>query len=177
MGQAKLTIIEEEILQVLQEQFGDGITGHSKFAGQLSIYITGDIIFELARFMKEEDQIDFDLLSDICGVDWIDCPEQRFELVYNFYSIDENVRILIRTTVPDSETPSIRSIQPIYPGADWMEREVYDMLGIEFEGHPDLQRIITPEGLEGWPHRKDFPLTYEAPQFSHNKDNPPEIIK
>ena len=172
-----MTKIEEEILQVLQEQFGEGITGHSKFADQLSIYITSDIIFELARFMKDEDRTGFDLLSDICGVDWIKCPEQRFELVYNFFSVNKNIRVLIRTTIPDAEVPSIRSIQPIYPGADWLEREVYDMLGIEFEGHPDLQRIITPEGFEGWPHRKDFPLTYEAPQFSHNKDNPPEIIK
>ena len=172
-----MTATEQEILKILQEQFGDALTGHNKFEDQLSVFVTGEIIFELARYMKDEDATGFDLLSDICGVDWINCPEQRFELVYNFYSCSKNLRILVRTTIPDSETPSIRSIQPIYPGADWLEREVYDMLGIEFEGHPDLRRIITPEGMEGWPHRKDFPLTYEAPQFSHNKDNPPEIIK
>ncbi len=177
MGQGELTTVEEEILQALQEQFGDGITGHEKPNGQLSIFVTDDIIFELARYMKEEEPAGFEMLSDICGVDWIKCPEQRFELVYNFYSIKKNLRILVRTTVLDGDNPSIRSIQPIYPGADWMEREVYDMLGIEFEGHPDLRRILTPEGFEGWPHRKDFPLTYEAPHFSHNKDNPPEIIK
>lgn len=177
MEQAELTKIEQELLQALKEHFGDGITGHEKTYDQFSIFVTSDTIFELARYMKEEEAAGFDLLSDICGVDWIKCPEQRFELVYNFYSIEKNLRVLIRTTVPDSGNPSIRSIQPIYPGADWLEREVYDMLGIEFEGHHDLRRIITPEGMEGWPHRKDFPLTYEAPQFSHNKNNPPEIIK
>jgi NADH-quinone oxidoreductase subunit C len=177
MGQAELTTMEQEILQALQDYFGEGITGHKKFADQLSIFVTADIIFELARFMKEEAATGFDLLSDICGVDWIKNPERRFELVYNFYSIEKNQRILIRTTIPDSDRPFIRSVQPLYPGTDWMEREVYDMLGIEFEGHPDLRRIITPDGMEGWPHRKDFPLTYEAPRFSHNKNKPPEIIK
>jgi len=177
MGQIELTADEQEVLKILQDQFGESITGRDKFADQLSIFVARDIIFELARYMKDEEATGFNLLSDICGVDWINCPEQRFELVYNFYSLDKNLRILIRTTIPDSESPSIKSIQPVYPGADWLEREVYDMLGIEFEGHPDLRRIITPEGMEGWPHRKDFPLTYEAPRFSHNKDNPPEIIK
>lgn len=177
MGQSELLQIEKSVLDALGERFGDKITGHKKFADQLSIFVTADAIFDIARFMKEDERTKFELLSDICGVDWIDCPEQRFELVYNFYNIDEKLRILIRTTIPDSETPSIQSIQPVYTGADWLEREVYDMLGIEFDGHPDLRRIITPEGMEGWPHRKDFPLTYEAPHFSHNKDNPPEIIK
>ncbi len=177
MGQSELTKTEEEVLKALQARFGDSVSSHSKFEGQLSIFVSGDTIFDVAQFMKEDEQTQFLLLSDICGVDWIDCPDMRFELVYNFYNIDKKLRVLIRTTIPDSETPSIRSIQPIYPGADWLEREVYDMLGIEFEGHPDLRRIITPDDLEGWPHRKDFPLTYEVPQFSHNKDNPPEIIK
>ena len=127
--------------------------------------------------LKDDDTAGFDLISDICGVDWIKTPEKRFELVYNFYSVAKNQRVLIRTFIPNSDNPKVRSIQPIYSGADWMEREVYDMLGIEFEGHPDLRRIITPDGFEGWPHRKDFPLMYELPQFSHNKDNPPEIVK
>lgn len=177
MGQSELLQTEKDILRALQEHFGDKITGHEKFDDQLSIFVTNNVIVEIARFMKEDDRTGFDLLSDICGVDWIECPDMRFELVYNFYNISEKLRVLIRTTIPDSDAPSIQSIQPVYSGADWLEREVYDMLGIEFDGHPDLRRIITPEGLEGWPHRKDFPLTYEAPHFSHNKDNPPEIIK
>lgn len=177
MVHAELTTEETQILQALTDQFGDAVTGHEKSADQLSIFVERAIVFELARFMKEEDATGFEMLTDICGVDWIGQPERRFEIVYNFYSIKKNLRILIRTGIPDSDQPSIRSIEPVYPGADWMEREVYDMLGIEFEGHPDLRRIVTPDGFEGWPHRKDFPLTYESPQFSHNKDNPPEIIK
>jgi len=170
-----LTKEEQELFDLLQDRFGETVTGFDKFADQFSVFVASEILFELARFMKED--AGFNLLSDISGVDWVDCPEQRFELVYIFYSIDKNQRVLVRTTVPDSENPRIRSIQPVYEGADWLEREVYDMLGIEFEGHPDLRRILTPDGFEGWPHRKDYPLTYEAPNFTHNKDNPPEIIK
>lgn len=177
MEQAELTKTEAQVLEILKDKFGDKITGYGKFADQLSIFVANDIIFDLAEFLKDDDQTRFNLLSDICGVDWIDCPDMRFELVYNFYSIEKNLRVLIRTTLRDSEEPRIKSLEPIYAGADWLEREVYDMLGIIFEGHPDLQRIITPEGLEGYPHRKDFPLTYEAPHFSHNKNLPPEIIK
>lgn len=177
MEQAELTQAERSILQSLADHFGEAVTGHEKFDDQLSIFVDNTVLFELARFMKDEESAGFELLSDICGVDWIDNPQQRFELIYNFYSVNTNERVLIRTFLPDSEKPSIRSIQPIYPGADWLEREAYDMLGIEFEGHPDLRRIITPDDFEGWPHRKDYPLTYEAPNFSYNKDKPPEIIK
>jgi len=177
MRQGELTPAEEGLLALLREQFGEAVTGHEKFADQLSVMVAGDIVFELARFLKDDEAAGFELLSDISGVDWINRPEHRFELVYNFYSVKKNLRVLVRTTIPDGDTPSIRSIQPVYPGADWLEREVYDMLGIDFEGHPDLRRIITPDGLEGWPHRKDFPLMYEAPQFSYNKDLPPEIVK
>jgi len=172
-----MTIAETDLVEALKERFGDKIKDYEIARGQLSIFVTADSIFPLAQFMKEDERAGFDLLSDICGVDWIECPEMRFELVYNFYSIGRNLRVLVRTTIPDSDQAAIRSIQPIFSGADWLEREVFDMLGIEFDGHPDLRRIITPEGLEGWPHRKDFPLGYEAPQFSHNKELPPEIIR
>lgn len=172
-----MTKFERGLYEALVEQFGDGIIGQSLSCGQFSISIKAEIVFDLAQFLSEKNEFGFELLSDICGVDWPDCPEMRFELIYNFFSIAQNSRILFRTTLADGENPTIRSIQPIYIGADWLEREVFDMLGIKFEGHPDLRRIITPEGLEGWPHRKDFPLHYEEPQFSHNKDKPPEITK
>ncbi|MFH1699038.1 MAG: NADH-quinone oxidoreductase subunit C [Candidatus Zixiibacteriota bacterium] len=177
MNQEKLTIKEQEVLNALKDQFGDVVSGHDKIRDQLSIFVDSSLIFNIAQFLKDNEKCGFEIISDICGVDWIDCPEMRFEIVYVFYSVRNSTRILIRTTIPDEEEPKILSIQPVYPGADWLEREVYDMLGIVFEGHPDLRRIITPEGLEGWPHRKDFPLTYEMPQFSHNKNKPPEIIK
>jgi NADH-quinone oxidoreductase subunit C len=177
MSQEELTNKEQEVLDALKEQFGDSVSGHEKIRGQLSIFVDNSLIFNIAQFLKDNEKCGFEIISDICGVDWIDCPEMRFEIVYNFYSVQYNTRVFIRTTIADADEPKVLSIQPVYPGADWLEREVYDMLGIVFEGHPDLRRILTSEGFEGWPHRKDFPLTYEMPHFSHNKNKPPEIIK
>ncbi|MEE9443703.1 MAG: NADH-quinone oxidoreductase subunit C [candidate division Zixibacteria bacterium] len=177
MNRDELTQKEKEVLDALKEQFGDSISGHERTFGQLSIFVENNLIFNIAQFLKDNEKCGFETVSDICGVDWIDCSEMRYEIVYVFYSFRNNTRVLIRTTLPDVNEPKIRSIQPLYPGADWLEREVYDMLGIVFEGHPDLRRILTPEGFEDWPHRKDFPLTYEMPHFSHNKNKPPEIIK
>lgn len=171
----EFTAEEKNVIGGVLDKFGDAIMGQYRLDDQISIVVSADTFPEIARYLKEE--AGFKLLVDICGVDWIDNPEKRFELVYTFYNLDANFRLLVRTFLPDSDKPSIMSIQPVYSGANWIEREVYDMLGIEFEGHPDLRRIITPDGLEGWPHRKDFPLTYERPQFSWNKDLPPEIIK
>jgi NADH-quinone oxidoreductase subunit C len=177
MGQAELTEFERKVFGAVTSEFGDDVIGHKKHVGQLSITVNSEILFDLAEFLKESEALGFTLLSDICGVDWMKNPEARFEIVYNFYSLRNNERLLVKVFLPDAETPQIRSIQPLFGGADWLEREVYDMLGIVFEGHPDLRRIITPDGLEGWPHRKDFPLVYEMPRFSHNKDKPPEVIR
>ena len=74
------------------------------------------------------------------------------------------------------DDPVIDSLTSLWVTADWLEREVYDLMGIEFTGHPDMRKILTPDDLEGHPLRKDFPLTYEVPQFSFNKDEPPEVI-
>ena len=76
-----------------------------------------------------------------------------------------------------AEKPEIQSLTPIWNGANWLEREVWDMMGISFIGHPDMTKILTPDDLEGHPLRRDFPLTWEVPQFSWNKDAPPEVIK
>ena len=76
----------------------------------------------------------------------------------------------------DEENPEVDSVTSLWAGADWMEREVFDLMGIHFAGHPNLIKILTPDDLDGHPHRKDFPLTYEMPQFSYNKNEPPEVI-
>ena len=95
-------------------------------------------------------------LTDIAGVDF---PERanRFDIIYHFLSFKNNVRIRVKTEI--SENESIQSIVPIFPAANWFEREAFDMYGIHFKGHPDLRRILTDYGFEGYPLRKDFPLT------------------
>jgi NADH:ubiquinone oxidoreductase subunit C len=115
---------------------------------------------------------------DICSLDWLDNPEAadgRFEVIYNLFSLKNRYRFFLKVKL-SNERPEIDSLTYLWHTADWLEREVYDLMGIIFIGHPDLQKIVTPDELEGFPLRKDFPLTYEVPQFSYNKDEPPELI-
>lgn len=124
--------------------------------GELTISIKRDAIISVLRFLHDDSRTQFIAMVDICGVDYPGDAE-RFEVVYHLMSpkLNERIRIKLRT---DEETP-IQSATPVYPGADWFEREAYDMYGILFTGHPDLRRILTDYGFDGHPLRKDFPLT------------------
>ncbi|MDQ2731050.1 MAG: NADH-quinone oxidoreductase subunit C [Armatimonadota bacterium] len=113
-------------------------------------------IFEACRFLKQSADLAFDLLLDIVGIDYWDV-EPRYGVVYNLHSVSTNRRIYLKVLVSsgDAQLPTLTSL---WSGANWMEREVYDMFGIRFMGHPDLRKILTPDDLEGHPLRKDFPL-------------------
>lgn len=113
-------------------------------------------IIELLKFLQGNAACQFTTLVDICGVDYPD-REQRFEVVYHLLSMRQNQRI--RITVPVSEDEIVPSCIELYPAADWFEREVFDMYGVMFSGHPDLRRILTDYGFRGHPLRKDFPTT------------------
>ncbi len=97
-----------------------------------------------------------DYLADLCGADYPD-NKDRFEVVYNLYSIKHGHRLRVKALVPESD-PSVDSVVPVWSGANWHEREACDMYGIVFNGHPDLRRILMPEDWEGYPLRKDYPL-------------------
>ena len=113
-------------------------------------------LIELMTFLRDDAQCQFVSFIDICGVDWPGRVE-RFDVVYHLLSPRQNFRI--RVKVMTSEDAPVPSLTPVYPGADWFEREAYDLYGILFTGHPDLRRILTDYGFEGHPLRKDFPLT------------------
>jgi NADH-quinone oxidoreductase subunit C len=128
--------------------------------------------------LKAEPELEFVILSDICSLDWLGDVEEkegRFEVIYNLYSLKSKYRLLLKVRLAESD-PTIDTVTTIWQGANWMEREVFDLMGITFVGHPDLRKIVTPDELEGYPLRKDYPLTYEMPQFSYNKNEPPEVI-
>jgi len=112
-----------------------------------------ETIKECCLFLRDE--CEFQMLMDICGVDYPE-KEERFEIVYHLVSITKNLRARIKI-ITDEDTP-VNSIVPIYSSANWLERETYDMFGVEFEGHPNLERILTDYNFEGFPLRKDFPL-------------------
>ena len=123
---------------------------------ELNLTTSADNIVSVMKFLRDDVQTQFHSFIDICGVDY---PEraQRFEVVYHLLSPRQNMRVRVRVKT-DADTP-VPSVVEIFPGADWFEREAYDLYGILFTGHPDLRRLLTDYGFEGHPLRKDFPLT------------------
>ena len=123
---------------------------------QLYLYIENEDLIDVSLFIKSNEKMKFRQLIDITVVDY---PEnnQRFKVVYLFLSHEFNHRIILSYLINENEV--INSLTSIYPAANWMEREVFDMYGVKFKDHPDLRRILTDYGFEGYPLRKDFPLT------------------
>lgn len=163
----------------MQGRFAEAIIKEDDFREEQTFYVKPESVFEICQALSEESQLDVRFLADITCVDWLGLPEEdegRFEVIYNLYSLKNKHRFFLKTRVP-AEKPEIQSLTAIWRGADWMEREAFDLFGVIFTGHPDLTKILTPDDLEGHPLRKDFPLTYETPQFTWNKDDPPRVIK
>ena len=123
---------------------------------QLQISISTNQILDVVDFIKNDEACEFRQITDIAGVDF---PERikRFDVIYHFLSFKHNIRLRIKITISEDET--ISSITSIFPAANWFEREAFDMYGIQFKDHPDLRRILTDYGFEGYPLRKDFPLS------------------
>lgn len=173
------TQMEDKIRQFFRSRFPDEIIREDSFRGEQSFYIQPSALIHVCQALLEESDLAVNFLSDITSLDWLGHEERkggRFEVVYNLYSLKHGHRFFIKVILPADE-PKIDSLTSLWNGADWMEREVWDMMGIDFVGHPELTKILTPDELDGHPLRKDFPLTYEVPQFTWNKDNPPEVIR
>ena len=124
--------------------------------GELLIEIDDKDLIEVVQFLKSDENLRFRQLIDIAGVDYPD-QEKRFQLVYLFLSHEKNIRV--KLSIRFDLKQMINSLTKIFPSANWMEREVFDMYGIKFKNHPDLRRILTDYGFKGHPLRKDFPLT------------------
>ncbi len=138
------------------EGLGDKIDSAEMRCDELNLTTSAGNIISVLRFLRDDVQTQFISFIDICGVDF---PERkkRFEVVYHLLSPRQNMRVRLKLST-DAETP-VPSVVEVYPGADWFEREAYDLYGILFTGHPDLRRLLTDYGFEGHPLRKDFPVT------------------
>ncbi len=138
------------------EKLGDKLDDAEIAIEELNLTTSPSDIVAVLKFLRDDVQTQFVSFVDICGVDYPE-REQRFDVVYHLLSPRQNMRLRVRVRT-DADTP-IPSVVEIYPGADWFEREAYDLYGILFTGHPDLRRLLTDYGFEGHPLRKDFPLT------------------
>ena len=145
-----------EISARVTQALGGDVSSSSIVRGELSITVKRDAILKVLAYLRDDEVCDFTQLVDICGVDYPE-KEERFEVVYHLLSMRKNTRIRVKLTV-GQDTP-VASVTSLFTCADWLEREVWDMYGVYFSGHPDLRRILTDYGFEGHPQRKDFPLT------------------
>jgi NADH-quinone oxidoreductase subunit C len=147
-------------LQALEQRvkmlLGDRIEAAVAAYGELTLTVHRETILDSIRMLHDDAETRFISIIDVCGVDYPE-REERFEVVYHLLSPYQNTRIRLKVHT-DDETP-VPSITPVFPGADWFERETYDLYGILFSGHPDLRRILTDYGFDGFPLRKDFPTT------------------
>lgn len=142
--------------EYIAAQLPEAVRRHEVRLGELMVWTTRDQVVRLVKFLRDDSNCLFKLLVDICGVDYPD-EEERFEIVYNLLSIKHNQRIRVKLTT-DEDQP-VPSVTGVFSCAGWLEREVWDLYGVFFSGHPDLRRILTDYGFEGHPMRKDFPLT------------------
>lgn len=152
------------IVDKLKEKFPEVVEEISYYAGQIIVRIQSHALLQVCSFLKEHPSIEMNYLSCITGVDYPE-REKRFDIVYHLYSISKNHRLTLKINVGEREC--VPSVTKIWKTANWHEREAYDLLGISFSGHPQLERILTPEGFPHHPLRKDFPL----------EGNPEEHIK
>jgi len=147
-------IQEDPLVVALVERFGAAIESGTSQFDQTILYVSAANIVEVCEFLRAEHT--FNRLSSVTALDWYP-QEPRFEIVYLLHSVKEASRLRIKVRLP-GENPTIDSVTSVWAGANWYEREVFDLFGVTFTHHPDLRRIMMPEGWEGHPLRKDFPI-------------------
>jgi NADH-quinone oxidoreductase subunit C len=150
-------------LTLLRENFPEGIVDTMSPQGDATAVIRPDYVPIIVDFLKNDSRLQFDVLIDITAVDYVE-RKPRFDVVYHFLSLPFNRRLRLKVQVEDGEE-NLRSLTPWWGAANWLEREVWDMFGIRFIGHPDLKRILMYEEFQGHPLRKDYPYRKRQPRI------------
>ncbi len=151
---------ESPLVASLKSQYGSGIRDASTYVGQKYLVVDSSILYEILLRMRDDEL--FDYCVDITAVHYPK-REAQFDMVYILYSFHNNERVRVKTQIKDGET--LRSVVGIWETANWLEREVFDMFGISFDGHPDLKRILLPDGWKGHPLRKDYPILQQDQEW------------
>jgi NADH-quinone oxidoreductase subunit C len=155
-----------EILERLQRRLGAAVVETHEQHGDATAVLERSGLLDALRFCRDEPGLRFDVLMDLTAADYLRYPGRedgpRFEVVYHLYSLPHNHRVRLKIRV-DEDDPVVPSAVPLWPIADWLEREVWDMFGVRFEGHPDLRRLLMYEEFVGHPLRKDYPINRRQP--------------
>lgn len=149
----------------LKGKFGEAVLESSEFLGQLSIVVNAAQIVEICESLRDDAETPFNYLSDLTCVHYPDNKGTPFEVVYQLYSISKNERVRLKL---DTNGQGVKSVTGVWPAADWLEREVYDLFGVVFQNHPDLRRILLPPDWDGHPLRKDYPLEFVENRWTEN---------
>ena len=161
-----------QVVVKLRATFPDSIIEVKEFRGDITVTIKKEDLLSIMQFLRDDEELRFNYLASITGVDYLKMEgvETRLAVVYHLYSFKNNRRLAIKTFVPE-DSLEIDSVYPLWKTADWQEREIYDLFGISFKGHPALKRIFLPEDFEGHPLRKDYPLEGrgERSRFDYNE--------
>jgi NADH-quinone oxidoreductase subunit C len=146
-----------EVKELLTTKFGVDAFPMSDFRENRRVVVPAAKLFDVMTVLKNDGG--FDYLVDVTGIDYLHYPNatDRYHVVYSLANTETGKRVFVKVALNDPD-PKVASVYPLWKGADWMEREVFDMFGIDFIGHPDLRRILMPEGFESFPLRKDYPL-------------------
>ncbi len=149
----------------------DSILDTHEYANQLTLIVKPSDIVSVARYLRDTKGLIYNYLSDISSVDYYPDYNRpgRFGVCYHLYSMLYNRRLSLKVFLQEDE-PVVPTLTALWEAANWLEREIYDLMGIAFEGHPDLRRVLLPEDWDGHPLRRDYPLGYETVMFSFNKD-------
>lgn len=153
------------LVKKLKEKFGEAVLEASEFLGQLSIVVRAAQIVEICESLRDDAETPFNYLSDLTCVHYPDNKAAPFEVVYQLYSISKNERVRLKL---DTNGQEVETVTGVWPSADWLEREVYDLFGVVFHNHPDLRRILLPPDWEGHPLRKDYPLEFIENRWTEN---------
>jgi len=155
------------LIEIFVQEFGDGVINYHSFRGDDTVVLRPGLILDACRLAKEDPRLDLNFLMDLTAVDYLG-REPRFEVVYHLYSLRHNHRL--RLKIPVGEGEKVKSVTRLWKVANWLEREVWDMFGIVFEGHPDLRRILMYEEFVGHPLRKDYPHRKRQPRVRQIKE-------
>ena len=150
---------ESTLIQSIRAKVSKDVLGFHSYLGDDTVLIRRERVFAVLKLLKEE--FGFDMLTDLSAVDYLG-QEPRFEVVYHLNSLQKNIRVRIKT--PVSEGEEVDSVVSLWPIANWLEREVWDMFGIKFKNHPDLRRLLMYDEFEGHPLRKDYPINKRQPR-------------
>jgi NADH-quinone oxidoreductase subunit C len=174
MTPAAVNLEDSVLVNKVKEAFRHQILDTVVFRGEVTHLVEREAIRSLCNYLKMDPDFRMDFIVDVVGADYMG-ESPRFEVVYHLYSIKKKHRIRLKVRVNEGET--VPSVTPVWPGADWPEREVFDMYGVAFEGHPNMKRIYMPEDWDGYPLRKDYPLRgYKDRYNPYGEEKEPESI-